>query len=98
MGRTSAVISASRLRRVSRTHRAVITGRLASAGERRAVLGAGIAIAVSDTDGLLLVVAAVLDAGPRGARLLRQVAGQGKEHVVQGGAAHGEPLDRHPLR
>src|SRR5579859_5752206 len=95
MGRASAVISASTLRRASRTHRAVITGTLASAGDGRAARRAGTAMAVSDTGGLLLVVAAGV---PGAARPLGRVACQGEKHVVERGAAHAEPLDRHPAR
>src|SRR5215471_6524089 len=97
MGRTSAVINASRLRRDSRTHRAIMTGMPASTGDGRAPLrAAGMAITVSDTGDLLLVAAVMLGKGSGLACLLGQVTGKSEEHVVEGGAAHAEPLDRHP--
>src|SRR5260370_19915353 len=93
MGRTSAVISASTLRRLSRTHRAVMTGMLARAGAGRAARNAGTSMAVSDT-GDLLVSAAVAP----GVDGLGRLAGQGEKHVVEGGAADAEFLYRHPAR
>src|SRR5215472_4182619 len=91
MGRTSEVISASTLRLLSRTQRAIMTGMLARAGEGRAARGMGTGMTASDTGGLLVAGAEV----GFGAWPLGRVAGQGQEHVVEGGAAHGEP--RHGL-
>src|SRR5215472_9154920 len=96
-GRTSEVISASRLRRLSRTHRAVMTGTLARAGEGRAAVGLGTGMTASDTGGLLLAGLAV-GAGSAAARELGRTAGQGQEHVVEGGAAHAELVNRDTAR
>src|SRR5919108_4734514 len=86
-GSASEVITASRFRLVRRSPRpamATQSARPASGrGRRRAPTVAARGTVSSDTGGLLLL----LVVGPVGG-----VAGQGQEHVVEGGAVDGEPV------
>src|SRR5215218_1191601 len=95
-GSSSEVSRTSTLRRAMRRLRADMVAPSARADRglegRRSRGGRAAGAVSSDTDGLLLVlvVVLVLGFGPLG-----RVAGQGQEHVVEGGAVHGEPVD-HP--